>query len=141
MPLFRDHPVRSTAGVVIALAIAHTVARVISSTSAFHYTQATLAVLSILAMMVLVTLHHRREGHLLTQTQEEMMLIGGFGLFWLAAYMGWRAVRQRSGGEALAPSTGGGGEVRGGGASNRGGWPYPCSGNDIYCIMEEYTYY
>ncbi|KAL1755430.1 hypothetical protein FB107DRAFT_213520 [Schizophyllum commune] len=138
MPLFRDHPVRSTAGVVIALAIAHTVARVLSAPAAFHYTQATLAVLSILAMMVLVTLHHRREGHLLTQTQEEMMLIGGFGLFWLAAYMGWRAVRQRSTGDAVAPSTGSGG---GGAVGSRGGWPSPCSGNDYYCIIEEYTYY
>ena len=30
-----------------------------------------------------VAQHHMREGHLLTQTQEEMILIGGFGLFWL----------------------------------------------------------
>ena len=30
-----------------------------------------------------VAQHHLREGHLLTQTQEEMILIGGFGLFWL----------------------------------------------------------
>ena len=30
-----------------------------------------------------VSQHHLREGHLLTQTQEEMILIGGFGLFWL----------------------------------------------------------
>ncbi|TRM67577.1 hypothetical protein BD626DRAFT_479200 [Schizophyllum amplum] len=138
MPLFRDHPVRSTAGVVIALAIAHTVARFISSTPAFHFTQATLAVLAILGMMVLVTLHHRQEGHLLTQNQEEMMLIGGFGLFWLAAYMGWRAMRQRSGGDALAESSSGGAVGSGGGS---GRWPYPCSSNDIYCIVEEYAYY
>ena len=30
-----------------------------------------------------VAQHHMREGQLLTQTQEEMLLIGGFGLFWL----------------------------------------------------------
>ncbi len=30
-----------------------------------------------------VTMHHRREGHLLTQSQEEMVLIGGFGLFFM----------------------------------------------------------
>ncbi|KAK0486986.1 hypothetical protein EDD18DRAFT_656303 [Armillaria luteobubalina] len=28
-------------------------------------------------------LHHRREGQLLTQTQEEMILIAGLGLFWV----------------------------------------------------------
>lgn len=33
-----------------------------------------------------VAQHHVREGHLLTQTQEEMILIGGFGLFWLGTY-------------------------------------------------------
>lgn len=29
-----------------------------------------------------VTMHHRQESHLLTETQEEMVLIAGFGLFW-----------------------------------------------------------
>jgi hypothetical protein len=33
-----------------------------------------------------VSQHHMREGHLLTQTQEEMILIGGFGLFWLGTF-------------------------------------------------------
>ena len=33
--------------------------------------------------MFRVAQHHMREGQLLTQTQEEMILIGGFGLFWL----------------------------------------------------------
>lgn len=33
--------------------------------------------------MLRVAQHHMREGQLLTQTQEEMLLIGGFGLFWL----------------------------------------------------------
>lgn len=28
-------------------------------------------------------MHHRREGQLMTQTQEEMALICGFGLFWI----------------------------------------------------------
>ena len=28
-------------------------------------------------------MHHRREGQLMTQTQEEMVLICGFGLFWI----------------------------------------------------------
>lgn len=31
-------------------------------------------------------MHHRREGQLLTQTQEEMVLIVGFGLFWMGEY-------------------------------------------------------
>lgn len=42
-------------------------------------------------------MHHRREGHLLTQSQEEMVLIGGFGLFFtgeglerLAFHLRWQ---------------------------------------------------
>lgn len=30
-----------------------------------------------------VAQHHLREGQMLTQTQEELILIGGFGLLWL----------------------------------------------------------
>ena len=37
--------------------------------------------------MFRVAQHHMREGQLLTQTQEEMILIGGFGLFWLGTYV------------------------------------------------------
>lgn len=32
-------------------------------------------------------MHHRREGHLLTQTQEEMVLIVGFALFWMGTFL------------------------------------------------------
>ena len=32
-------------------------------------------------------MHHRREGHLLTQTQEEMVLIAGFALFWMGMFL------------------------------------------------------
>ncbi|KAF8076403.1 hypothetical protein FPV67DRAFT_1406461, partial [Lyophyllum atratum] len=48
-----------------------------------HLTQTTVAILAICSMMFLVTMHHRRDGQLLTQTQEEMVLICGFGLFWI----------------------------------------------------------
>ena len=32
-------------------------------------------------------MHHRREGHLLTQQQEEMVLIAGFALFWMGTFL------------------------------------------------------
>jgi len=32
-------------------------------------------------------MHHRMEGQLLTQTQEEAVLIGGFALLWIGEQM------------------------------------------------------
>jgi hypothetical protein len=46
-------------------------------------TQTSIAMLAIASLMFMITLQHRREAHLLTQTQEEMALIAGFGLFWI----------------------------------------------------------
>lgn len=57
-----------------------------SSTDAFHLTQTSIAMLAIASLMFIVTLQHRREAHLFTQTQEEMLLIAGFGLFWVGKY-------------------------------------------------------
>jgi hypothetical protein len=30
-------------------------------------------------------MHHRAQGKMLTQDQEELLLVGAFGLFWLGA--------------------------------------------------------
>ena len=35
-----------------------------------------------------IILHHRQEGQLLTQDQEEYILIGGLALTWIGAYSG-----------------------------------------------------
>ncbi|KAF4574594.1 hypothetical protein EYR36_005942 [Pleurotus pulmonarius] len=83
MPLFTDRPLRSTAGVAAALTVAYVISSMTSSMQAFHLTQTSVAILAISSLLFLVTMHHRREGHLLTQSQEEMVLIGGFGLFFM----------------------------------------------------------
>jgi len=144
MPLFRDHPIRSTVAVVGALTIGQFLTRSMSSLHAFHLTQTSVAILAIASLVFLVTMHHRREGRLLTQTQEEMVLICGFGLFWIAVLLGWRAMTQRaadpgrtgeislssaSTGRAREPGFGGG--IR----------PYPCTSDDLYCVVEDWTFY
>lgn len=110
-------------------------------------------------------MHHRREGHLLTQTQEEMVLIGGFALFFIgefpclvsggrelrahceAALLGWRALTcggatPGSAGEfdiaaSSYPSTS---SRQGEPAYMRGVPPYPCASDDIYCVVEEWFF-
>ncbi|KAF7433454.1 hypothetical protein PC9H_005406 [Pleurotus ostreatus] len=157
MPLFTDRPLRSTAGVAAALTVAYVISSMTSSMQAFHLTQTSVAILAISSLLFLVTMHHRREGHLLTQSQEEMVLIGGFGLFFMvltacfvvvsfhkAAMLAWRGSQTRS----IAP--GAAGEVglsAASGSSRRdpgftsGARPYPCSPDDVYCVVEEWTFW
>jgi len=144
MPLFRDHPIRSTVAVAVALSAGHFLTKLMSSFHAFHLTQTSVAILAICSMMFLVTMHHRRDGQLLTQTQEEMVLICGFGLFWIATLLAWRAVSHR------AVDLGAVGELHHVSASavrqiepgfTGGVRPYPCSSDDIYCVVEDYTFF
>ncbi|KAL4262055.1 hypothetical protein AB1N83_006769 [Pleurotus pulmonarius] len=144
MPLFTDRPLRSTAGVAAALTVAYVISSMTSSMQAFHLTQTSVAILAISSLLFLVTMHHRREGHLLTQSQEEMVLIGGFGLFFMAAMLAWRGSQTRS----IAP--GAAGEIglsAASGSSRRdpgftsGARPYPCSPDDVYCVVEEWTFW
>lgn len=99
--------------------------------------------------MFLVTLHHRREGHLLTQGQEEILLIGGFGLFWVAALLAWRAVTHRGVDMGLAGAVD---SIAAGtqptvarklaaAFTPESLRPYPCSSDDIYCVVEEWSYF
>ncbi|KAK7470632.1 ubiquitin-conjugating enzyme E2 H [Stygiomarasmius scandens] len=135
MPLFRDHPVRSTAIVTFTFLAGYWFTRMLSSIHAFHFTQTSVAMLAIGALVYFISMHHRREGHLLTQTQEEMMLIGGFGLFWVAALLAWRAIQQR--GTGTGTELGARPSSRGSG----GGWPSGCSRDDVYCVVEEWSYW
>ncbi|KAJ7700112.1 hypothetical protein B0H17DRAFT_925803, partial [Mycena rosella] len=80
---------------------------------------------------------HRREGHLLTQTQEEMLLVFCFGLFWMAALLGWRALRAQGG----HPSSSAGQMLEPAGISGQAVRPYPCSIDDVYCVVEDYTFF
>ncbi|KAJ7890787.1 hypothetical protein B0H13DRAFT_1626114 [Mycena leptocephala] len=150
MALFRDHPIRSVASgepiVAAALFIAHVVSLFVSFFHVFHLTQTSVAILAVSGLIFLITMHHRREGHLLTQTQEEMVLIFCFGLFWMSMLLGWRALRGQGGNPRLA----GGTNTRAPVINVRRDTqrppagiiqPYPCSIDDAYCIVEEYTFF
>ncbi|KAJ6539361.1 hypothetical protein B0H19DRAFT_1178656 [Mycena capillaripes] len=142
MALFRDHPIRSVASVATALFIAHVLSIFVSFFHVFHLTQASVAILAVSGLIFLITMHHRREGHLLTQTQEEMVLIFCFGLFWMSVLLGWHALRALGRNPELAGGTNAGVAVRR--ESQRpvaGVRPYPCSIDDAYCIVEEYTFF
>jgi len=109
---------------------------------AFNLMQSLVAVLALASLMVLVAHHHRREGGLLTQPQEEMILIGAVGLFWIALLIGFRAYRQSGDVGVGGSSNRGRSRERGGDAAGGGGKPpYPCSGDSAYCIIEEWSYY
>ncbi|KAJ7095399.1 hypothetical protein B0H15DRAFT_111373 [Mycena belliarum] len=146
MALFQDHPIRSVAAVAIALFMAHVMSLFVSFFHVFHLTQTSVAILAVSGVIFLITMHHRRDGHLLTQTQEEMVLVFCFGLFWMALLLGWRAAKaqgvhsrsnglvvgmQAAGREGRAAASFSGQQVR----------PYPCSIDDAYCIVEEYTFF
>ncbi|KAJ4478094.1 hypothetical protein J3R30DRAFT_2858897 [Lentinula aciculospora] len=140
MPLFQDHPIRSAVCVAIAIALGHMLTKLLTSLYAFHLTQTSVAILGISGLMFLIAMNHRRgEGqhNLMTQMQEEMVLIVGFGLLWIVVSLGWRAITGRgieSGSSVLGRSD----------ISSRGGGDerlHSCSDNDILCIIEEYQYY
>ncbi|KAF9464604.1 hypothetical protein BDZ94DRAFT_1161622 [Collybia nuda] len=143
MPLFRDHPVRSTIAVAIAMSVGHFITGLLTSVHAFHLTQTSVAILAISSLMFLVTMHHRRDGQMLTRTQEEMVLICGFGLFWMAALLAWRALSQSSMDPGKAGELGfatESGSYREPGFTG-GRRPYPCSSDDLYCVVEDYTFF
>ncbi|KAI0796633.1 hypothetical protein C8Q75DRAFT_741781 [Abortiporus biennis] len=127
----------------------------------FSLMQSTVAVLAIASLAILVVMHHRRDAHLLTQTQEEAILIGAFGLFWFAILVGIRAMNQTpdmslyagghgsnsvAGSNAIAEtasrSVGGGVPGREGrnGAKVPGRRAYPCDKDSVYCVVEEWYY-
>ncbi|KXN86286.1 hypothetical protein AN958_10148 [Leucoagaricus sp. SymC.cos] len=105
---------------------------------AFHLTQTSVAILAISSLIVLVTMHNRREAEFLSQSEQEMILIGGMALFWVAALVAWRGFRGDSPGVANdAASTAVSGRIGRGGYS--GDWP--CRPSDMYCVVEEYRYW
>jgi len=139
MPLFRDYPIRSTICIAIAIGLGHTVTKLLNSLYAFHLTQTSVAILGICGFMLLIAMNHQHgeEQHLMTQMQQEMVLIVGFGLLWIAVSLGWKAIT----GQGMSESPGFRSEVQ---PHNRGGSlnrPYPCTDDDIYCIVEEYSYF
>jgi len=143
MALFRDHPIRAVASVAAALFVAHVVSLIVSFFHVFHLTQTSVAILAVSGLIFLITLHHRRDGHLLTQTQEEMVLVFSFGLLWMAVLLGWRALRAGTNTRSLEAVSAGTPAVRRERPAGMPGQvrPYPCSIDDAYCIVEEYTFF
>ncbi|KAJ3828591.1 hypothetical protein F5880DRAFT_856118 [Lentinula raphanica] len=136
MPLFQDHPLRS-AGFAIALAVGHMFTKFLNSSYAFHLTQTSVAILGISGLMFLIAMNHRRgeeRPNPMSQMQEEIVLIVGFGLLWVVISLGWKAMTG-SGLESEHSLPGRSG------AASRGERPYPCSDSDILCIIEEYSYF
>ncbi|KAI0375676.1 hypothetical protein BV20DRAFT_1008337 [Pilatotrama ljubarskyi] len=107
--------------------------------------QTSVAILAIASLCLMVVTHHRRHGQLLTQTQEEAVLIVAFGLMWFALLLGWRALYQRSFESSLAGDTGVASVSQGGRGRNAAqegfAKPYPCSSDSVYCVVEEWTYW
>ncbi|KAI0303234.1 hypothetical protein BC826DRAFT_984170 [Russula brevipes] len=148
MSLFTGNLRRSAgAGVLSVLTGTFLMWTLPSNMRAYTLAQASVAILAIGFLMVFVVAHHRRSGQVFTQDQEEMILIGAFGLFWFAFLVAWRAVRQRwsfegemgIGGVPNSPSRrqpGFTGNARGGGYKS-----WPCSRYDVDCVVEEWSFY
>ncbi|KAK7695404.1 hypothetical protein QCA50_000040 [Cerrena zonata] len=137
MAMFQERLVRSgllAAGVALC---AHGLTWVLPDTLyVFTTLQSSVAILALASLAVLVVTHHRREGGLLTQTQEEAILVGAFGLAWFAILVGIRAYKRLDMDPSPAAYTHG--TQRGGGSRAKS---YPCDSDSLYCIDEEWTWY
>jgi hypothetical protein len=97
--------------------------------------------------LIRVTIHHRREAQFLSQSEQEMLLLGGMALFWIGGYFAlettWVLIVQTA---ALVAWRGmrGGGETKAGAAGGGGGGyqrDWGCRPDDVYCMVEEYRYW
>ncbi|KAG2156075.1 hypothetical protein DEU56DRAFT_765444 [Suillus clintonianus] len=101
MALFTDHPFRHVIKGILALAMGHLIMKMMPhSIQVIHLTQTSVTILAIGALIVLVVKHHRNggdpENRVLSQSQEELILIAAFGAFWLAFLLAMRAWNQNS---------------------------------------------
>ncbi|KAG1806793.1 uncharacterized protein HD556DRAFT_1523126 [Suillus plorans] len=99
MALFTDHPVRHVLKGIFALVMGHVIMKFLPhSVQVIHLTQTSVTILAIGALIVLVVKHHRTggENRVLSQGQEELILIAAFGAFWLAFLLAMRAWNQGS---------------------------------------------
>ncbi|VDC07312.1 unnamed protein product [Peniophora sp. CBMAI 1063] len=155
MSLFSENFRRSFTLGAIAVVSAHALAKMIpNSLQAYALVQTAIAMLSLSALMLFVYTHHRAGGNLITIRNEEHALILAFGTFWFAMLILWRAMRQSGtitqAVAEVASTAAPGREVAGGmqrgagygsGAYPRGPWGdhWPCSRNDMHCIVEEWS--
>jgi len=133
MTLFRNNPLRWAAIAVVVVSIAHYGTKFVSSLHGFQLTQTSIAILSVSALLFMIMMHHRMDGHLMTQSQEEMALIGIFALFWIVLLVAWKFFTTNQSGLSTDLA------VRS--ASQRGVSTTKdfCSGEGVYCIYEEYA--
>ncbi|KIJ70548.1 hypothetical protein HYDPIDRAFT_122508 [Hydnomerulius pinastri MD-312] len=103
MALFTEHPFRHVIKGILALAMGHLIMKMmphsIRKFEVIHLTQTSVTVLAIGALIFLVVKHHRTQGEgarVLSQNQEELILIAAFGAFWLAFLLAMRAFNQQS---------------------------------------------
>jgi len=85
-------------------------------------------------------MHHRQDGRFLTQTQEELVLIVGFGLLCLAVVVASRAYREPVGMGSASQASVGGPRTRQAGVAG-GKRPYPCSNDAAACVIEEWSWF
>ncbi|KIJ56674.1 hypothetical protein M422DRAFT_22828 [Sphaerobolus stellatus SS14] len=139
MPLFRHNPFRSAAyaaGLAVAVHILHKF--IPESHFAFSMTSTSVSILALSSLAIMIVAHHTRQGQIMTQTQEEMLLIGAFGLFWLSFLVILRAFRSRGVEQPAAAGADSAGPIaRTGEGSRRPDW---CGSDDVLCIIEEWKY-
>ncbi|GJE84024.1 hypothetical protein PsYK624_000980 [Phanerochaete sordida] len=137
-PLFRGHPLQSIAAAAGAALVAVGVARAIpAATHLYSLTQTVVAVLALACMALFVVMHHRQDGRFLSQTQEELILIVGFGLLCLAVLVATRAFSDTPAGTSHASV----GSPRTKAGPTGGKRPYPCSNDAAACVVEEWAWY
>jgi len=115
-----------------------------SNMHVFTLAQTSVAILAIGSLMIFIVTHHRRNGQVLTQDQEELILIGAFGLFWFAFLVAWRALWQRRSTDGELGISGLPAPRRQAGftGNNRNRYKtWPCSPYDVDCVVEEWSYY
>jgi len=125
--LFSHNPIRSAAAAAVIVSIAHYGTNWLSSLHAFQVTQAIIATLALGALLALIVLHHRMEGQMLNQTQEEMAVIAFLALLWVVFLVVWKSFA----------GTGGAGISEDGVVPSRD----PCLQDGVYCVYEEYYHW
>jgi len=84
----------------------------------------------------MIMMHHRMEGQLMSQSQEEMAVITIFALLWVVFLVGYKSYTTKQGGGNISTSSGVP-QV----SQERPSWQDPCLGEGVYCIYEEYSYF
>ncbi|TFL05999.1 hypothetical protein BDV98DRAFT_561011 [Pterulicium gracile] len=115
MPLFTDNLPRTALIAFGAFLVSYYFGSYINTSSAFQVTQTVLALFAIASIILFVALHHRQEGRLFSQQQEEFLLIVGTALIGFALWIAFRQWARPTIPMAVVPAGGGGG-IAGAGA-------------------------